>query len=36
VPFIEYATRGFVDGLREQQWDVAWRSYAHGASLAAF
>ncbi|MBI5528737.1 MAG: Fic family protein, partial [Deltaproteobacteria bacterium] len=36
VPFIEYATRGFVDGLREQlelirdqQWDVAWRSYVH-------
>jgi Fic family protein len=35
-PFIEYAARGFVDGLREQlqkirdqQWDVAWRSYVH-------
>jgi Fic family protein len=33
VPFIEYAARGFVDGLREQlhkirdqQWDVSWRS----------
>jgi Fic family protein len=37
APFIEYAARGFVDGLREQlnkirdqQWDVAWRSYVHG------
>ena len=36
VPFIEYAARGFVDGLREplrvirdQQWDVAWRSFVH-------
>ncbi len=36
VPFVEYAVRGFVDGLREQlhkirdqQWDVAWRSYVH-------
>lgn len=36
VPFIEYAARGFVDGLREQlnkirdqQWDVSWRSYVH-------
>jgi len=36
APFIEYAARGFVDGLREQlhkirdqQWDVAWRSYVH-------
>ncbi len=36
VPFLEYATRGFVDGLREQlqdireqEWDVAWRSYVH-------
>ena len=36
VPFLQYATQGFVDGLgeqleviREQQWDVAWRSYLH-------
>jgi Fic family protein len=36
APFLEYAARGFVDGLREQlgvireqQWDVAWRSYVH-------
>jgi hypothetical protein len=36
VPFVEYAARGFVDGLREQldkirdqQWDVLWRSYVH-------
>jgi Fic family protein len=36
VPFIEYAARGLVDGLREQlrvireqQWDVAWRSFVH-------
>ena len=36
VPFVHYAVRGFVDGLRrqlliirEQQWDVAWRSYVH-------
>jgi predicted transcriptional regulator len=36
VPFVEYAARGFVDGLREQldkirdqQWDVSWRSYVH-------
>jgi hypothetical protein len=34
--FIQYAVQGFVDGLREQlqtireqQWDVAWRSYVH-------
>jgi Fic family protein len=36
VPFIQYAAEGFADGLREQlqvireqQWDVAWRSYVH-------
>ena len=36
VPFIRYAVRGFVDGLREQlekiwtqQWDVVWRNYVH-------
>jgi len=36
IPFIEYALRGFVDGLkeqlgkiREQQYDVTWRSYVH-------
>ncbi len=36
APFLEYAARGFVDGLREQlrvirdqQWDVAWRSFVH-------
>lgn len=36
VPFIAYAARGFVDGLRsqlalvrEQQLDVAWRNYVH-------
>ena len=36
APFLEYAARGFVDGLREQlhvireqEWDVAWRSYVH-------
>jgi Fic family protein len=36
IPFIEYAARGFVDGLREQlrvlrdqQWDVTWRSFVH-------
>jgi len=35
-PFIEYALRGFVDGLKEQvdvirdqQWDVTWRNYVH-------
>jgi len=34
LPFLDYAVRGFVDGLREQlgvvwaqQWDVAWRDY---------
>lgn len=37
IPFIEYALRGFVDGLlsqieliREQQIDVAWENYVHG------
>jgi Fic family protein len=36
IPFIQYAAEGLVDGLREQlqvireqQWDVAWRSYVH-------
>ncbi len=36
VPFIGYAVRGFVDGLREQlekiwtqQWDVVWENYVH-------
>ena len=36
VPFISYAVRGFVDGLREQlekiwtqQWDVVWRNFVH-------
>lgn len=36
APFLEYAARGFVDGLREQlrvireqEWDVTWRSYVH-------
>lgn len=36
VPFINYAVRGFVDGLREQlekiweqQWDVIWRNFVH-------
>jgi len=36
VPFIGYAVRGFVDGLREQlekiwmqQWDVVWRNFVH-------
>jgi Fic family protein len=35
-PFIAYAVRGFVDGLREQletiwtqQWDVVWRNFVH-------
>ncbi len=35
-PFLEYAVRGFVDGLREQlqvireqQWDVTWENYVH-------
>lgn len=36
IDFIRYATRGFVDGLREQisyirerQWQVAWTNYVH-------
>jgi Fic family protein len=36
APFILYAVRGFVDGLRsqlqvirKQQWDVAWENYVH-------
>jgi Fic family protein len=36
LPFLIYAVRGFVDGLREQlekiwdqQWDVVWRNYVH-------
>ena len=36
APFLEYAARGLVDGLREQlqvireqEWDVTWRSYVH-------
>ncbi len=36
LPFVEYALRGFVDGLKEQldrirqqQWDVTWRNYVH-------
>jgi len=36
LPFLRYAIRGFVDGLREQleylwiqQWDVVWRNYVH-------
>jgi Fic family protein len=36
VPFISYAVRGFVDGLRDQlekiwtqQWDVVWRNFVH-------
>jgi Fic family protein len=36
LPFVGYAVRGFVDGLKEQlalirtqQWDVAWRNYVH-------
>lgn len=36
LPFLEYALRGFVDGLhaqlariREQQWDVAWEHFVH-------
>jgi hypothetical protein len=36
VPFIEYAVRGFVDGLREQiqlirqqQWEVTWENFVH-------
>lgn len=34
LPFVSYATQGFVDGLRDQlrqiraqQWDVAWRNF---------
>lgn len=34
IPFIDYAVRGLLDGLREQlriiwqqQWDIAWRDY---------
>ncbi len=36
IPFLTYATQGFVDGLRDQlatirnqQWDVAWQNYVH-------
>lgn len=36
LPFVRYAVRGLVDGLRaqlefvwEQQWDVVWRNYVH-------
>lgn len=36
MPFMLYAVRGFVDGLRsqlqvirKQQWDVAWENYVH-------
>jgi Fic family protein len=36
LPFINYAVRGFVDGLRAQldriraqQWDVTWENYVH-------
>lgn len=36
MPFVTYALRGLVDGLREQlekiwlqQWDVVWRNYVH-------
>jgi Fic family protein len=36
LPFVEYATSGFVEGLREQisvireqQWSVTWRNYVH-------
>jgi len=36
IPFLNYAVRGLVDGLREQldfvweqQWDVVWRNYVH-------
>ncbi len=36
VPFLKYAARGFVDGLRgqleyiwDQQWDVAWQNFVH-------
>lgn len=38
IPFVLYAVRGFVDGLRaqldlirEQQWEVAWENYVHAA-----
>jgi Fic family protein len=41
VPFLKYAVRGLVDGLRgqleyiwDQQWDVAWRNYVHEAFQA--
>lgn len=36
LPFLRYAVRGLVDGLRsqltfvwEQQWDLTWRNYVH-------
>lgn len=36
LPFLRYAVRGFVDGLRaqleyvwEQQWDITWQNYLH-------
>jgi cell filamentation protein, protein adenylyltransferase len=36
APFVEYAVRGFLDGLKEQldriweqQWDLTWRNYVH-------
>lgn len=36
LPFLRYAVRGLVDGLRsqlefvwDQQWDVVWRNYVH-------
>ena len=36
LPFVEYAVRGFVDGLRQQleyvwgqQWEVVWENYVH-------
>ena len=36
LPFVEYATQGFVKGLREplkvirnQQWDGTWENYVH-------
>lgn len=36
IPFIDYAVRGLLDGLREQlqiiwqqQWDIAWRDYVY-------
>ncbi len=41
VPFLKYAVRGLVDGLRgqldyiwDQQWDVAWQNYVHEAFQA--